>query len=313
MKPESRAWIGRYPISYFGNNPRMKIQDEIRSCVAFIMSGKEPDLRMEGTVFFVGVNIPDTDRFCLYAVTARHIIDQIDSYPAGNQVYIRVNRSSDWETISTETEEWSVHPHDETVDVAVRPITMNEEWDHMMYPTSSFATDTIIDQKGIGLGEDIFIAGLFHLHSGKSKNTPIIRYGNIAAMPEERINTKWTRKGVEGFLIDTRSIHGLSGAPVFVHLGPINYIDGKARLEHNRYGWFYLLGLIHGHFDFKVPRIAEKGRHEVCNKVPNEGIAIVVPAAKILEVINQPKLKEKRDRLEAQIKEEMAATPDTMI
>jgi hypothetical protein len=57
---------------------------------------------------------------------------------------------------------------------------------------------------------------------------------------------------------------------------------------------FYLLGLMYGHWDRVVP-VGVTG-DDIQFESVNMGIAIVVPAKKILEVINQPTLAEKEGR-----------------
>ena len=59
-------------------------------------------------------------------------------------------------------------------------------------------------------------------------------------------------------------------------------------------GIFYLLGLMHGHWDRVVP--VDVTGDDIEFESVNMGIAIVVPAKKILEVINQPSLAEKEGR-----------------
>ena len=48
-------------------------------------------------------------------------------------------------------------------------------------------------------------------------NLPIVRLGAIAAMPGEYIKTDWGC--LRAYLIEARSIGGLSGSPVFIRVG----------------------------------------------------------------------------------------------
>jgi hypothetical protein len=88
-------------------------------------------------------------------------------------------------------------------------------------------------------------------------------------------------------LIEARSIGGLSGSPAFVfETVPVGI------------GTFYLLGLMHGHWDIP-PQMKNdfKINPELFGRV-NMGIAIVVPAKKILEVLNHPQLVTQRENTE---------------
>ena len=77
-------------------------------------------------------------------------------------------------------------------------------------------------------------------------------------------------------------------------------------------GLFYLLGLMHGHWDIP-PEGRDDGvsedHQEALGKV-NMGIAVVVPAKKILQVLNHPGLVEIRKREEEQLRKKQIATRD---
>lgn len=88
---------------------------------------------------------------------------------------------------------------------------------------------------------------------------------------------------IEAYLIEARSVGGLSGSPVFVHMPPIQQINGE--ITPGSGPLFYLLGLMHGHFD--IPKLNEdvvKEERENTDQI-NTGIGIVIPVEKILETI----------------------------
>jgi hypothetical protein len=149
--------------------------------------------------------------------------------------------------------------------------------DHGVFPIAGFATTDRVQSEEIGLGEETIIVGLFASHHGNARNIPIVRIGNIAAMPEEKVSTEIGK--IDAYLVEARSIGGLSGSPVFVNMGIMRDRGGVLEVEKRVDGKktvraIYLLGLMHGHFDDKKNSV-------------NMGIGIVVPATKILEVINQ--------------------------
>ena len=160
--------------------------------------------------------------------------------------------------------------------------------DFKVVPLEMFLSDEIIQQKRIGLGDEVFITGLFAHASGSQRNQPIVRMGNIAMIPSEPIPTDLG--SIEAYLIEARSIGGLSGSPAFVReTAPVGL------------GTFYLLGLMHGHWDIppeKKNDLLMQG--EFFGRV-NMGIAIVIPAKKILEVLNHPKLVERREELDEKL------------
>lgn len=73
------------------------------------------------------------------------------------------------------------------------------------------------------------------------------------------------------------------------------------------------MGLMHGHFDVR-PLPDEIGADAIEKETVNMGIAIVVPASKIMEVLDQPMLKKIRKEEEAahrkRVKEKNFPTPD---
>ena len=59
-----------------------------------------------------------------------------------------------------------------------------------MFPSESFLTEKLRDELQVGLGDELFFVGLFKEHSGLKRNVPIVRAGNIAAIPEEPIKSR---------------------------------------------------------------------------------------------------------------------------
>jgi hypothetical protein len=163
-----------------------------------------------------------------------------------------------------------------------------EKFQCKLIPEKMFLTDDAMQTGDIGTGDEVFITGLFAHMSASARNLPIVRMGNIAMMPDEEVPTK--RGPMEAYLIEARSIGGLSGSPAFVReTSPLGGI-----------GKFHLLGLMHGHWDIppedkNTLRIAYDASED--SRV-NLGIATVVPARKVREVLNQPGIVEIRQRVE---------------
>jgi hypothetical protein len=205
----------------------------------------------------------------VYVATARHVIDGIRD-KGMDTVALRLNTKSGgpvW--LDPPVNEWRLHPEGKSVDIAVFEIPWDTRWDHVSFPIAEEyqATQEAIREYEIGVGNEVFIAGLFHPHHGANNNIPVIRVGSIAAMPTEPVGT--ALGPMNSYLIDTRSIRGLSGAPVFVVLGTTRTVSGLPNREFQR---FFLLGIVHGHF--RLP-----------DEELNLGIQIVVPVGKVAEVI----------------------------
>ncbi len=266
----------------------MLIPDEIRKCVAFLMYRDATRFKFAGTCFFVATPLsedPKKPNF-MYIVTAAHVIRVMKEKSVDGKAYVRLNFPDSTVKVSpTPLEAWLSHPTDPTVDIAVLPRKPPPGADYLVYPMDRFATEDAISKEGIGLGEEVFVVGLFHEHVGKKRNIPIIRVGNIAAMPEEPVQVRGVG-AMEAYLVEARSLGGLSGSPVFVNLGFVRNVSGQVKFASGGSGIFYLLGLMHGHWDRLVP--VTLASDEIQVESVNMGIAIVAPAKKILEVINQP-------------------------
>jgi hypothetical protein len=286
----------------------MQVPDEIRKCVCFIYS-KEADgsVMPRGTAFFVSV--PRTQGLAgnfVYLVTARHVLAKLKHRRPDGEFLLRLN-AADGEGVvwvDTQVDAWRTHPDDDLVDdTAVLP------WapplsviDFKTYPLASAVTDTVIQELQLGIGEELFLPGLFVNHTGKSRNIPIVRTGTIAAMPDESISSEIGP--LHAYLAEARSIGGLSGSPVFVSTGPVRNIGNDVVLESGRS--FYLLGLMHGHYRVNASKTDTLGDEAI-----NMGIAIVLPVARIIETINQPEVAQMREREDAKNEEKLRPVADS--
>ncbi|MGZ8845611.1 MAG: hypothetical protein ACXW3C_04025 [Pyrinomonadaceae bacterium] len=249
--------------------------EEARRCVAFVGFRNRDGIReVGGTAFFVVRWDENLKRSFPYVITSRHVINEIRDIPA-DRVYLRLNvkdGSAQW--METSIADWHFHPDESEVDVALLRRGFPVGSDHVYLPTNVFVTEDKLAMYEIGNGDDVVITGLFRNHQGRKKNIPIVRLGNIAAMPEEEVEVPgWGM--IDAYLVEARSTGAISGSPVFIDLGLHRIIQGQL-MQTSQGPTFYLLGLMHGHWESSS---AEK---------VNMGIAIVVPASKIIEVIRQP-------------------------
>jgi hypothetical protein len=83
-----------------------------------------------------------------------------------------------------------VTPKDKSVDIAILACTLPSEFDHRAFPLVRMLDDTKRRVFNVGVGNEMFLTGLFSPHAGKTSNIPIVRIGNIAAMPTERVLTR---------------------------------------------------------------------------------------------------------------------------
>ncbi len=275
----------------------MFVPDNIRKCVVFIgYKTNTGNMKLAGTAFLGLREIDEDGTKFAYLITAKHVMDRIRERLC-HSAFLRVNckdGSAQW--VESDLSHWYYHPDDALVDVAIAHYHNPGDLDHLVFPLSHSINDERLSKYSIGLGDEVIVVGLFSQHHGTQKNIPIVRVGNIAAMPEEKIFAdKWG--AIDAYLIEARSLGGLSGSPVFVNLGSSRLIDGKVcPLETSSQ---YLLGLVHGHWNLgQADRdsISEDWNRE---EPINLGIAIVIPASKIWEVISQPVIRNAENQIAA--------------
>src|SRR5208283_833137 len=79
-----------------------------------------------------------------------------------------------------------------------------------------YVTEELIPEWGIGIGDELLIGGLFTEMHGVECNTPIVRSGIIAAMPQkEPLFDFESREWYRGYLAEMRSLGGLGLLPNF--------------------------------------------------------------------------------------------------
>jgi hypothetical protein len=259
----------------------MAIPDGMRKCVVFL--GYElPNKQMQigGSAFWVIRQVAGTN--FAYLVTARHCIEKIINSGC-DTVQLRVNFKDGLAApVATRTMDWKFH-QDYAVDVAVLQRELPADFDHLGWLSSWFynvsgGPQFFLNEPKLGIGDDIFVIGLFSQRSGEAKNVPIVRMGNLAAMPDDSEPIKTDRGPMVAYLVETHSMGGLSGSPVFADL-----FGSRQDRDSVGHPAFYLIGLIHGHFP--SDRLETDTVKKENDKL-NTGIAVVVPCDRITETID---------------------------
>ena len=285
--------------------PRIKDQFiDLAVYIYFSVDDAEDGSAYGGSGFMVDVPFEtNNDLHYLYVVTNRHVIEHSDPV-------IRLNRKDGTVTcVPTKEEQWIVHPDGD--DVAIFHIdTEWENWQKLQIatmPIYRFVSRQLVIEEDVGIGDDTVMVGRFVNHEGKQRNTPSVRFGNVAMMPKEKIMSK---NGFmqESFLVETRSLPGYSGSAVLLY-SPCAMNDmserrfGKARNSVNLFSGKtterdlivdlaakgpYLLGIDWCHLLRSSPVTDNDGKALAYEwKVSeNTGMAGVIPAWKIAEVLN---------------------------
>jgi hypothetical protein len=288
----------------------MRIPDTITKAIGFlcfkILDGPLANTyKAFATGLIVGVYYPERQMLFTHLVVAKHSISEIQKRGI-ETLFVRLNThegGSDYVEFNLRTSGFMMSVN-ESIDLATMPIGIDyTKFDVKPLDVEVFATENVIRDQWIGLGDDLFVPSLFVARTGNQRNIPIIRTGIIASMPDEPI--KDGEFEYNAFLAELRSIGGISGSPVFVYLDKNRAVP--TLLPHNQQSTFYLLGLICGHWNlgqkqqlqhsdisleegsqFDIPIGYNKG------ETLNVGIAIITPAQEIFDLVMSDKFEELR-------------------
>lgn len=297
-------------IVYCRPEDLMRVSEEILECVCFLCtepSGGKVVLR--GTALFVSVpceRVPDGS--FTYLITARHNIRKAEA--VGDPLVLRVNmKEGGTETVDVEGLRW-FFPENEASDIAVSsPLGDIAEFGvaYRRIPRAMFATDEVVAENHIGVGDELICTGLFVHHYGRRKNVPIIRSGNIAAMPDEPLTDPDSGLEYQAYLAEIRSIGGLSGSPVFVELGIGRQFEDTLNMTQIQR---FLLGVVRGHWNKNEYDSAADFSTDELDEL-NSGIALVTPITEALEIIDGEDFMKERRQQELEHLKKNAPTQDS--
>jgi hypothetical protein len=223
-----------------------------------------------------------------YLVTAKHMIRQVKSDhqpgPYAQYSIARLNTvkpvdatGKSWTTFASDILNargdlgWFTDTSDPIADVVLTPINLNEALEFKTTSISQFATKNVIKELHVNENDEVFFTGLFTNYFGALKNYPIVRHGKLALLTDEHLQAEPTAPGkkTDIFLAEVTSFGGNSGSPVFLRIGPLREgLDINMRLGYQ----YYLLGVMQGFISDQEAK-------------QNAGIATIVPADKILDIL----------------------------
>jgi hypothetical protein len=181
LGPRGWRWIGGLKV---------RLHDDVRLLVAFLgfrttnTAGVSVP-KYGGTGFFVTYPIsPDLPRLRLYyLITARHVAESL----AGPFIIGITDATGASHIIDIDQANWSYHP-DPNVDVAAVNLELNDNaW--IVLPSENFIDESQLF-KQFGVGDLVYIVGLYRLFPGDAKISPIVHTGHIAMAPNDEIPVK---------------------------------------------------------------------------------------------------------------------------
>lgn len=252
---------------------------DIKSAVSFVyvkdsLGNPVPN----GTCFFVGIRSKkDTSQYYPYLVTAKHVIQKKDG-SFYKEIFVRMNTKDStskftYVEIEPNLPYKNIFTHDDpSVDIVVIPYTPPKNDYIFNYLDSTF----LLEKQGfkslnLQEGTEAFFTGLFTAYTGEKKIYPIVRFGRISLITDERID--WVGMKREMLLVETSSYGGNSGSPIY-----FNIVDptGRRRL--------ILGGVLNGTYrDVAEVKVVETGFTPVA--IYNNGISGITPVYLLRDIL----------------------------
>ena len=264
-----------------------------------------------------------------YAVTNAHV--------ARGWPVVRLSRGTGHEVIAFDQVDWEYHCQGD--DVAVVPLDHADDSNSLSAISTRYFLDRRTDRHSIGVGDDVFMIGLFVDHEGHETNNPMARFGNISMMASDRAPVRFSSAARVCHIVDMHSRSGFSGSPAFVYrtfgadLARMSYGGEEVvaefevptvtpqqirqAIEQSRFSHhsrpktetlslkirtmpvLKLLGIHFAQFPEKWPIIDSDSPLPSRKHVDGvSGMTCVVPAEKIRELLNIPKLVARREATE---------------
>lgn len=279
-------------------------KDVTKTVVFIYKDAKGTPAQADGTGFILSVPFPgDANRIWAYLVTAKHVVHTNSNdfnSPLFGQLWIRVNKRAGGfgmyrlDIIPSGIRQNVFFHSDPSVDLAVLPIALDEtqDFDIKVLPEQMLTSESDIKTLNIGVGSDMFFTGMFTGFIGEKKSFPIVRFGKLAMLPSEKIS--FAGLSSEGYLMEAFSFGGNSGSPVFFYLSSDNTpgitMVGSPTMK--------IAGVMRGFFgDLEQIKLLENPS-ATGTPIPvstgNSGIAFVIPAKCISEILHSTALEGRR-------------------
>jgi hypothetical protein len=286
----------------------------ILDCTVFLYPNKSAaasGAKFGGSGFLIAIpyqqEIAGQQRSHIYVVTNSHIVREHKS------TFIRLNNMDGRHEVVPKTyQDWIDNWDKDDLALCMLDNTTMSNYGWLAPLPNSFLTKKhvywgsggieVMFPRSVTFGSDVITVGRYVGFDGKQKNLPVIRFGNISMLPYEPI--EHSRKGLkqESFLIESHTIGGYSGSPVF----SIQPLEGSPLAAMTGTEWVFpdkLLGIVWGYsyVDTPVKRKIRGNYEDVGNNmiVPeHSGMSLVIPAWKLGEFLGRDDLVMQRKNIE---------------
>ena len=238
-----------------------------------------------------------------YVVTASHVVRE------GGSPVARFNTPDDrTHVLPFPADAWFHHPDGDDVAIAVLPAEEFYRLGLTGVPPMLFVDPELMERENLGPGDECFFVGRFMAHDGGvERNFPSVRFGNLATpltrIPHDRGFDQ------ESFLVESRSLSGYSGSPVFIYSAAVVSLNAT-EMQTIATSQIFLLGLDWSHLNDYEPVLGGDKKTPVEPKEfvkRNAGMMGVVPAWKICELLCDEEMMELRRETEKPVRPSVAS------
>ena len=256
-----------------------------------------------GTGFVVRIPL-NMHRGWEYLVTAKHVI--VDSYTKKvyDTILLRLNLKNGSFTegfiaLNQNAPNKNVFfSNDPSVDLAVIPISLLDTvFDIKFIPVSNlFRSRRDFDTSYVREGTNVFYTGLFSPYLGYKKNEPIVRFGKVCLITDEKIVWDSAKSEISDlFLVETTTFGGNSGSPMFSYPFPLPTSDTSIHRDSSKDSVDFI-GIVKGYYGEKTALDYDKVNTSIMipKYTSNVGITGVIPSYLLYEILYLPELEQAR-------------------
>ena len=164
-----------------------------------------------GTAFLTGFQDKENPkRTHAFLVTAQHVIADL---PSEQAIAARLTTGSDEPILTLDRSAWRFASDPKAgLAIYMRPLPTEKT---LGTPTKQYATERLLREKGVTVGDAIFTLGLVPALVGNRRNYPVARQGTLALLATDDALPgagRW-------YFAEAQTYEGSSGGPVFLSLG----------------------------------------------------------------------------------------------
>jgi len=201
--------------------------------------------------------------------------------------------------------DWECDPKKD--DIAIIPLSIRDPSQKAFFisaPHVFIKEEAVIFEKW-GPGDDVFMIGRFMDNvEDKNSNIPFTRFGNISSQLV-KVKQPTGYKDGKCFCIDMHSRTGFSGSPVFAYRTPGNDLRWMVYPNHKVEMGRASCALLGIHCAQWPEELIIKDGNKMLTVEGWSGMTVVVPAWRILEMLDQPKFVKQREAEEKRREKEM--------